>query len=139
MNSSLTKLPNMGIIRKSAIAAGLSAAGRGRNIVEAAQGMDARRYLSVQEFKQLSGLSLATIHRYLKSGKLPFRQPAGPRSRVLIPTDALDILCRSTQPPITPPLATDADLTPDRDATNDPPLSGPRPKWQRRLAALSTK
>ena len=99
--------------------------------------MDARRYLSVQEFKQVSGLSLATIRRYLKSGKLPFRQLSGPRSRVLIPMDALDILCQSTQPPITLPLPTDADCTLGGNSKGAPHLSGPRPKWQRSRAAQS--
>ena len=50
-----------------------------------------RGLLSPKEFSQLSGLSLATVHRYLKAGKLPFLQPGGPRSRVLIPSDALQL------------------------------------------------
>jgi hypothetical protein len=57
------------------------------------------RFLSPQEFSQLSGLSLATVHRYLKNGKLLYRQPAGRRGRVLIPSNALATLaCTTSQP-----------------------------------------
>ena len=48
---------------------------------EAAQ---SRHYLSPHEFSGLSGLSLATVRRYLKRGRLPYRQPAGRRGRILI-------------------------------------------------------
>src|SRR5690348_3372943 len=50
-----------------------------------------KRFLSPKEFSELSGLSLATIHRYIKNGKLPYRQPAGPRGRILIPAEVLAI------------------------------------------------
>jgi hypothetical protein len=47
------------------------------------------KYLSPLEFSELSGLSIATVRRYVDSGKLPSWQPAGFRGRVLIPSDAL--------------------------------------------------
>jgi len=93
--------------------------------------MDARRYLSVEEFARYSGLSLATVRRYLKSGKLPYRQPAGPRSRVLIPLDALDIAAPPEQIPSTPPATAPA---PDQHPPDSGRLAGPRPQWTRRPA-----
>lgn len=96
-------------------------------------GKGTRRYLSPLEFCQLSGLSLATVHRYLKSGKLPFWQPGGHRTRILIPVDALEALpggaagmgpaghSRAAQG--SPPIST----TTEKPA----PLPGPRPKWTR--------
>ncbi len=98
-----------------------------------------KRFLSPREFSELSGLSLATIHRYLKNGKLPYRQPAGPRGRVLIPTEALAITpipnapmqqAAATAPPLLPHAQTTAQL---------PPLSGPRPRWTRQTNPNRTK
>ncbi len=36
-----------------------------------------------------TGLSESTVRRYIKKNRLPFAQPGGPRSRILIPADAL--------------------------------------------------
>ena len=96
--------------------------------------MDARRFLSVQEFALLCGLSHATIRRYLKSGRLPFYQPAGPRSRVLIPVDALDIPNQTEPLPITAPLPRDGEsiFIEDRHLASKSQLSGPGPQWMRR-------
>jgi Helix-turn-helix domain len=102
-------------------------------------GTTPKSYLSPAEFSQLSGLSLATVHRYLKKGKLPYRQPGGPRGRILIPARALE-----TEPAIgsaahqgqaadpTSPTHPDA-------AARCPPLSGPRPKWTRQANPTPTK
>ncbi len=80
------------------------------------------RYLSPQEFSRLSGLSLATVHRYLKKGRLPYRQPGGPRSRILIPAVALE--AAATVAEITP-----AALVKAAPAVPSPRLPGPRPRW----------
>ena len=48
-----------------------------------------RETLSPQEFVTLSGLSLATVRRYLKDGRLAAIQHGGRRCRVLIPRSAL--------------------------------------------------
>jgi hypothetical protein len=95
----------------------------------AAQG---QRYLSPQAFSGLSGLSLATVHRYLRSGRLPYRQPAGRRGRIVIPADALELLPGTTLPHG----LTQAPVPPPTTATTQPPVTparppGPRPKWTR--------
>jgi hypothetical protein len=51
-----------------------------------------RKHLSPAEFVAESGLSLATVHRYLKSGRLPKVQIGGFRCRVLIPREALKLV-----------------------------------------------
>ncbi len=53
-------------------------------------------FLSPAEFAQFSGLSLPTIHRYRKSGRLPFIQPGGFRCRILIPKNASDLVRKNT-------------------------------------------
>ena len=92
----------------------------------------ARRYLSPQEFSGLSGLSLATVRRYLRNGKLPYRQPAGHRGRILIPADALDLLLAATSPeePSQAPQVPPTTPRPQPPVTPTRP-SGPRPKWTR--------
>jgi hypothetical protein len=94
-----------------------------------------RRYLSPQEFSHLSGLSLATVHRYLRSGKLPYRQPGGRRGRILILADALEA-------------APGADVGPDATTavTVEPQspapvarLSGPHPRWVRQAVRPKAK
>ncbi len=44
-----------------------------------------REAVSPQEFVVLSGLSIATVRRYIAGGRLPCIQPGGRRCRVLIP------------------------------------------------------
>jgi hypothetical protein len=85
-----------------------------------------RRYLSPHEFSRLSGLSLATVHRYLKTGKLPFCQPAGRRGRILIPADAL----AAAGPATLPDEATAGSADPASPSPTHR-LSGPRPRWAR--------
>jgi hypothetical protein len=100
----------------------------------------ARHYLSPQQFSAHSGLSLSTVHRYLRQGRLPFRQPAGRRGRVLIPRDALEVLTGDTlsqdldQGATPPPTAAPAQppVTPTR-------LPGPRPKWTRKAGPSPDK
>jgi hypothetical protein len=92
-----------------------------------------KRYLSPQEFSQLSGLSLTTVHRYLRSGKLRHLQLAGPRSRILIPIDALEASTVATPGPAaaetTAAATSSANLPPPATLSR---LSGPRPRWARR-------
>jgi hypothetical protein len=92
-------------------------------------GKGARGHLSPKEFSQISGLSLATVHRYLKKGKLPFRQPGGPRGRILIPVDALQSVPAGATGAGSDRGATAA-REPSPDAAERPAaLPGPRPKW----------
>src|SRR4051794_22015598 len=67
--------------------------------------MTSPKHLSPQEFSEQSGLSIASVRRYLRDGKLPFAQPGGPRGRILIPPDALARLAahrmeNSSRPPL---------------------------------------
>ena len=78
-------------------------------------------YLSPDEFARTTGLSPSTVRRRLIDGALPYLQPGGPRSRVLIPRTALVIA-----EPLSP--------NPARSRQEViRPRSGPRPHWQKRL------
>lgn len=83
-----------------------------------------RLYVSPVEYVQLSGLSLSTVHRYLKSGRIPFEQPGGPRSRILIPVDTLRQRSASDDSSEEPTV----DARPSSQS-NRCPLSGPKPRW----------
>lgn len=88
-----------------------------------------REYLSPHEFGVMSSLSLATIRRYLRDGRLPSIQPGGPRCRVLIPGTALEAFLaakhiegsRKTE---RSPTVTKPTYIPSK------PLPGPKPNWQ---------
>jgi hypothetical protein len=91
--------------------------------------LDERDYVSPLEVVAATGLSLATVRRYIDSGRLPSFQPGGPRCRVLIPVEALNRLA---------PVNTEAQASRAEGsrATTEPPYSsskplpGPKPKWQ---------
>jgi hypothetical protein len=46
-------------------------------------------FIAPADFAQRTGLSLATVGRYIKSGRIPSLQPAGFRGRRLVPVSAL--------------------------------------------------
>jgi hypothetical protein len=92
-----------------------------------------QRYLSPQEFSRFSGLSLATVHRYLRRGKVRYLQPAGPRGRILIPIDALELFAAAAPAPLLVEATAGASSAiSDSPATTLRRLSGPRPLWTRR-------
>jgi len=94
----------------------------------------ARQFLSPTEFSQLAGVSLATVHRYLKRGLLACWQPAGKRGRILIPISALaSILGVSAAGNVT-------ETTP-QPALESPSstLSGPRPRWAQQLDLIQNE
>jgi excisionase family DNA binding protein len=98
-----------------------------------------RRYVSPEEFSQFTGLSLATVRRYLKDGKLTFLQPGGRRGRILIPVDALvgpppDV---SGATPVSEPAA--GSLPPGGSQTKTARIPGPSPRWTRRCNAPWTE
>jgi hypothetical protein len=91
-------------------------------------------FLSPREFSWGSGLSLATIHRYLKRGLLPSRQPAGKRGRILIPISALESI---------PGLSATGNFNgstpvPSPESPSST-LSGRRPRWARRLDTIQNE
>ncbi|WP_419193650.1 helix-turn-helix domain-containing protein [Kolteria novifilia] len=85
--------------------------------------------LSPRQFAALSGLSTVTVYRYLRSGKLPARQPFGPRGRWLIPKDALDRLDEQRGEETRSAAKTQASLPSNTESATR--LSGPTPKWRK--------
>ena len=87
-----------------------------------------RETLSPLEFVAKSGLSLATVRRYLRDGRIPSFQPGGLRCRVLIPVSALEPYAqaagsvsrtaRPNQPKVVP------------RAVSKRSRSGPKPRWR---------
>jgi hypothetical protein len=92
--------------------------------------MTSPNHVSPQEFSDQSGLSIASVRRYLRDGKLPFVQPGGPRGRVLIPTDALARLAIHGWGSPCPP---NPDTSPagERRSEGSSRRSGPGPAWRR--------
>jgi excisionase family DNA binding protein len=81
------------------------------------------RYLTIEELSQRSRLSVSTLHRLKKSGKIPYVQPAGKGGRLLFPADALERVALATasfgpEPPV--------------EAQSPKRLSGPLPAWMQR-------
>lgn len=52
--------------------------------------MTEEKYLTSQETADILGLSVVTIHRYLKAGELPGAVPLGGRAGWRIPQSAID-------------------------------------------------
>ena len=46
--------------------------------------------LTIDELSQVSGLSVATLRRYVQKGKIKALQPGGPGCKLLFRPDALD-------------------------------------------------
>jgi len=86
--------------------------------------MSDKEYLSVAEFSELSGLSIATVWRYVHQGLLLSKQVAR-RHRVLIPRSALEKLSAETSR--TPSAAARTDDTAPRRTR----LSGRKPDWMK--------
>src|SRR5262245_37496200 len=87
--------------------------------------------ISPIEYGRRMGLSLPTVRRYIKAGRIPVIQPGGKRCRVLIPVSALHSQSASAietveVPPEEPQRSPDV---PDPRATRP---SGPTPQWLKR-------
>jgi excisionase family DNA binding protein len=82
-----------------------------------------RQYLTITEVSERTTLSVSTIQRLCRKGKLPYFQPGGPRTRLLFPPDVIEQAVK---------LAQDASLpAPDPPVAASPtPSRGPKPKWQ---------
>lgn len=87
-----------------------------------------KQFLSPHEYGRLAGLSIATVRRYLKGGRLPFAQPGGPRGRILIPLAAVTLTVSDPAP---------SALRGGRaeSSTQTVPLPGPTPRWLRSHAS----
>jgi excisionase family DNA binding protein len=88
-----------------------------------------QQFLSPADFARLSGLSLSTVQRYLRDGKIPYLQPAGRRGRILIPLQAFE---RAVHDVNALEVGASADESSTTSSSSDEPrLPGPRPKWMR--------
>jgi hypothetical protein len=90
-----------------------------------------RKYLSPREYSTLTGLSMATVQRRLSTKQIPFFQPGGRRSRVLIPVDALQAQAEETGPePSTNGSAGPQTVRDPKPAIKKQShLPGPQPRW----------
>lgn len=96
--------------------------------------MSTQSFYSPQEFATLTGLSIATVHRYRKAGKLPFLQPGGPGGRILIPANALDQFIHAVKVEASPGASTEP--APNTGSVSKvAPRSGPTPRWLRQANA----
>ncbi len=87
-------------------------------------------FYSPEEFAAQTGLSIATVRRYIDKGKVPSVQPAGPRGRILIPSDALDQLAGRVVVEASPAMALEP--APNAGSRSTPARrSGPTPRWRR--------
>jgi excisionase family DNA binding protein len=84
-------------------------------------------YLSVQEFVAYSSLSIATVRRRLKEGKLPHLQFGGKGHRILIPRDALQASKAA------PAASLKINSLEEPPAPATPRRRGPRASWTQRL------
>ncbi len=82
--------------------------------------MDSSTYLTFDEFLERAPISASTLRRLIKNHRIPFVQPGGRNSKVLIPADALE-QTRSS-PAVETPSIVVSSPKPIR-------LSGRRPKW----------
>ena len=80
-----------------------------------------QQFVTLAEFLKLNpALSASTVRRWIRAGKLAHCQPGGPRTKLLIPTDALNRIQLSAQA---------------EKAASDPGcpirenISGPKPNW----------
>lgn len=94
---------------------------------------ESRAYLSPAEFAAETGLSISTIGRYLKSGRLPKAQPGGPGCRVMIPRVALEPLIADAQSPSSVQDTTVDAKPPCAPEKSPSALSGPQPRWLSRI------
>lgn len=88
-------------------------------------------FLSPKEFALSNGLSINTVRRYTRSGRLPYIQPGGFRCRILIPRNALNSSGKipSENSPPAPPCARKAQTK----------ASGPEPAWKKKHKIFKSK
>lgn len=82
--------------------------------------------LTIEEFARRTSLSVSTIRRRIKDGQLPFWQPGGPGTRLLLPANSLPFQPAATLPATRP--VESANPSTNRASSR---LSGPLPRWKR--------
>lgn len=83
-----------------------------------------KRYLTPAEFAKFSGLSISTVRRRLKAGRLPGIQSGGPKTLWKIDREIYERQAVK----LGEPQSTD-DPVPPQNARETESLPGPRPKW----------
>jgi excisionase family DNA binding protein len=79
-------------------------------------------YLTIQQFSQKTSLSDKTVRRRIDAGQIPYWQPGGPGTRILIPVSCLSAV---SQPDEVPSVPQDCHASSDKHQ----PLPGPKPRW----------
>ena len=102
-----------------------------------------RDYVDIVELAARTGVSISTINRLKKRGKIPFYQPGGKRTRVLFPPDAIKGAVSFQTPidatsPASGPSDTDLGYAGASEgsvllspSSNTSRLPGPMPRWRR--------
>lgn len=86
--------------------------------------LEARPYLSVGEFANLTGFSESSIYSFVDRKLIPHLQPAGKGGGIRIPADAAQRLEQG--PPPSEPLRLKSKHRPEGHT-----LSGPLPRWKK--------
>ena len=92
-----------------------------------------KRFISLEEFRRLTGWSASTVRRRLKDGSLPAVQPGGRRKLWLIDVEAF----QAGRAPArmaelqAAPANSQTPVDQEADATSSARLPGPRPGWLR--------
>jgi hypothetical protein len=93
------------------------------------------KFVSPEQFSQISGLSLKTVYRRIWDGSLGAVQPGGPKTRWLIPGDVLENAHAGPETSSIPARVIAEAVTSPAFNTAKPPLPGPRPLWTRHQRA----
>jgi hypothetical protein len=84
-------------------------------------GEDSGELLTIQELSANSRLSVSTLHRLKRQGRIPYCQPSGKGGKLWFPADAIErCMCLPSAPEPT---------TPESDHPTQTCLSGPVPTW----------
>lgn len=87
-------------------------------------------YLTIAQFAAYSGLSDKTIRRRIAEHQLPFHQPGGMGTKIVLPVDALDraAAARTSSAMASP----DDSFTPstEQEIPSRRLLPGPKPRWR---------
>src|SRR5262245_50158632 len=84
--------------------------------------LEAKCYLDIRELSARSGLSVTTLRRYARDGKIESLQPGGPGSKLLFRPDALE---RCT----TPPAGIGPQAAAPQSCSDSKRLPGRKPTW----------
>jgi excisionase family DNA binding protein len=84
-------------------------------------------FFTVAQFAAHLGLSDKTLRRRIREGSLPYFQPGGPKTKILIPADALH---QRADIPLSGREITPNQAEPFNEQEPRPALPGPKPRWR---------